>query len=170
MCSPRHRVPRGISPHCICTSSLPDAPRTITGCRVPGAILNFERAPSIGLKMRKRLPRSSMQMREYRPHMHIRFSSPHTSILRYRPGTFTPRHPEPYPTRCSRDPGYADRALKRDHPGKKSHIDLRQKNFNRPFAPPSFFSGKPCCKSRNHHAGERTFLSVLYTFCRIIIR
>ncbi len=39
-----------------------------------GATLNRERRPSVGSYTRNRLPRSSVQMSEYRPHM-VRFLS-----------------------------------------------------------------------------------------------
>ena len=49
--------------------------RTMTGISRNGLTLNFERAPIIGSNTRKRLPRSSMQMSEYLPHMDDRFGS-----------------------------------------------------------------------------------------------
>jgi hypothetical protein len=41
----------------------------MTGISLPGAMLNRERAPIIGLNTLNRLPRSSIKTNEYLPHM-----------------------------------------------------------------------------------------------------
>jgi hypothetical protein len=64
------RVQRGISPHRM-TARWFSPDLTMTGISLDGATLNRERAPIIGSKTRKRLPRSSIQMSEYLPHMDI---------------------------------------------------------------------------------------------------
>ena len=63
----------GTSPHCIGTISRCSR-CTTTGMLWDGATLNRERQPSVGWYTRNRLPRSSVQMSEYRPHM-VRFLS-----------------------------------------------------------------------------------------------
>jgi hypothetical protein len=41
----------------------------MTGISLPGAMLNRERDPIIGLNTRNRLPRSSIKTNEYLPHI-----------------------------------------------------------------------------------------------------